>query len=112
VIACRFALSPTFLSPPSINATIEGVVRPPSAFGITTGSFPSITETQEFVVPKSIPIILLILFYLNFNNYFQIVSIAISIPKRNSIKETDKKGNNDLKIKKLTTKCHLFKTKI
>jgi predicted Zn-dependent peptidase len=31
-----------------------------SAFGITTGSLPSITETQEFVVPKSIPIILLI----------------------------------------------------
>jgi hypothetical protein len=28
---------------------------------ITTGSFPSITETQEFVVPKSIPIIFPIL---------------------------------------------------
>ena len=52
-------------------------------------------ETQEFVVPKSIPIILLIFFYLNFNNYFQILSIAISIPKRNSIKQTDKKGSYD-----------------
>ena len=41
------------------NATIEGVVLFPSAFVITTGSFPSITETHEFVVPKSIPIILL-----------------------------------------------------
>ena len=39
----------------------EGVVRFPSALGITTGSFPSITETQELVVPKSIPIILLML---------------------------------------------------
>jgi hypothetical protein len=39
----------------------EGVVLLPSALGITTGSLPSITETQEFVVPKSIPIILLII---------------------------------------------------
>ena len=31
VIAWRFAESPTFLSPPSINATIEGVVLFPSA---------------------------------------------------------------------------------
>ena len=66
VIACLFALSPTFLSPPSINATIEGVVLAPSALGITTGSFPSITETHEFVVPKSIPIILLICFIFKF----------------------------------------------
>jgi hypothetical protein len=29
---------------------------------MTTGSFPSMTETQEFVVPKSIPIILLIIY--------------------------------------------------
>jgi hypothetical protein len=38
------------------NATMDGVVLFPSAFGITTGSPPSRTETQEFVVPKSIPI--------------------------------------------------------
>jgi hypothetical protein len=38
-----------------VNATIDGVVRPPSAFGTTTGSPPSITDMQEFVVPKSIP---------------------------------------------------------
>ena len=35
----------------------EGVVRFPSLLGITTGSLPSITDTQELVVPKSIPII-------------------------------------------------------
>ena len=65
VTACLFAGSPTFISPPSTKAITEGVVRFPSAFGITTGSFPSMTETQELVVPKSIPIILLILFIFN-----------------------------------------------
>jgi hypothetical protein len=34
----------------------DGVVRDPSEFSITLGVLPSITETQEFVVPKSIPI--------------------------------------------------------
>jgi hypothetical protein len=57
VIACRFAGSPTFRSPFSVNATIDGVVLLPSLFGITTGSFPSITATHEFVVPRSMPII-------------------------------------------------------
>lgn len=57
VIACRLAGSPTFLSPLSMKATMDGVVRRPSLLGITTGSLPSITATQEFVVPKSIPII-------------------------------------------------------
>ena len=61
VTACRFAGSPTLISPPSTKAITDGVVRFPSAFGITTGSFPSMTETQEFVVPKSIPIILLMI---------------------------------------------------
>ena len=37
--------------------------------GVTTGSLPSITETQEFVVPKSIPIILLILYVLKFKKH-------------------------------------------
>ncbi|CAI8159364.1 MAG: Uncharacterised protein [Bacteroidota bacterium] len=66
VTAWRLAGSPTLISPPSTKAITEGVVRFPSAFGMTTGSFPSITETHEFVVPKSIPIILLIT-----NNIFQ-----------------------------------------
>jgi hypothetical protein len=37
VTACRFAALPTSRSPPLVNATIDGVVRPPSAFGITVG---------------------------------------------------------------------------
>ena len=63
VIACLLAGSPTFLSPfpSSRKATIDGVVLFPSLFGITTGSLPSITDTHELVVPKSIPIILLII---------------------------------------------------
>jgi hypothetical protein len=57
VIAWRFAGSPTLRSPFFKNATTDGVVRLPSSLAITTGSLPSITETQELVVPKSIPII-------------------------------------------------------
>ena len=38
-------------------AGIDGVVRLPSWLAITTGSPPCMTATQEFVVPKSIPII-------------------------------------------------------
>src|SRR3982074_599612 len=56
-MACRLATWPTNRSPVFVNPTTEGVVRPPSSFGITFGSPPSITATQEFVVPKSIPII-------------------------------------------------------
>jgi hypothetical protein len=48
---------------------IDGVVLFPSALGITTASLPSITETQEFVVPKSIPIILPIFNIFNFIVY-------------------------------------------
>ena len=43
-----------------VKATIEGVVRLPSLLGITTGSPPSITATHELVVPRSMPITLLI----------------------------------------------------
>ena len=57
----RFAGSPTFRSPFSVNATIDGVVLLPSLLAITTGSLPSITATQELVVPRSIPIIFPIL---------------------------------------------------
>src|SRR5882762_6200349 len=60
VIAWRFATAPTSNSPFLAKATTEGVVRPPSELGITTGSPPSMTATTELVVPKSIPIILLI----------------------------------------------------
>ena len=60
VMAWRLAGSPTLRSPPSMKAMMEGVVRFPSAFVMTTGSLPSMTETQLLVVPKSIPMILLI----------------------------------------------------
>src|SRR3954462_951112 len=61
VIAWRFAGSPTLRSPFLRNATTDGVVRRPSSLAITTGSLPSITATQLFVVPRSIPIIFPIL---------------------------------------------------
>src|SRR6266478_6485981 len=57
----RLATWPTRRLPSFANATTEGVVRPPSEFVITVGSPPSMTATTEFVVPRSIPIILLIL---------------------------------------------------
>ena len=57
VIACRLATWPTRRSPLLVNATTEGVVRPPSSLGITFGSPPSMTATTELVVPRSIPII-------------------------------------------------------
>src|SRR5438874_1270307 len=59
VTAWRFAACPTRRSPDSVNATIEGVVRAPSAFSMTFAVDPSITATHEFVVPRSIPITLL-----------------------------------------------------
>jgi hypothetical protein len=59
VTAWRFATWPTRRSPVLVNPTTEGVMRLPSGFVITTGSPPSITATTELVVPKSIPIILL-----------------------------------------------------
>jgi hypothetical protein len=55
VTACRLAAVPTSRSPLFVNATIDGVVRPPSAFGTTVGWPPSMTAMQEFVVPKSMP---------------------------------------------------------
>src|SRR5512145_1984650 len=57
VTACRFATCPTSRSPSLVNATTDGVVRPPSAFGMTTGSPPSMTATTELVVPRSMPMI-------------------------------------------------------
>src|SRR3989304_9376307 len=54
----RLATWPTRRSPDLAMATTEGVVRPPSALGMTTGSPPSITALAEFVVPRSIPIAL------------------------------------------------------
>ena len=55
VIAWRLATSPTRTSPVFENATTDGVVRDPSALGMTTGSPASRTETTELVVPRSMP---------------------------------------------------------
>src|SRR3954470_24118429 len=58
VTAWRLATVPTSRSPPCVNATTDGVVRPPSAFSITVGSPPSRTAMHELVVPRSMPIVL------------------------------------------------------
>src|SRR5882672_11036461 len=42
-------------------ATTEGVVRAPSEFSMTLGVLPSMMATQLFVVPRSMPMILLML---------------------------------------------------
>src|SRR3954447_2581784 len=55
-MACRLATWPTRRWPSSVNATTDGVVRAPSAFGITSALPPSIVAaTTELVVPRSIP---------------------------------------------------------
>ena len=63
VMAWRFAIMPTSRSP-SLNATTDGVVRAPSALGMTTGWPPSRIATHEFVVPRSMPMILPITVFL------------------------------------------------
>ena len=57
VTDCRLAGAPTSRWSSFANATTDGVVRPPSAFGITVGSPASSTAMHEFVVPRSIPIV-------------------------------------------------------
>jgi len=59
VTAWRLAAWPTRMSPFLVNATIEGVVRAPSELGMTTDSPASRTAMQELVVPRSMPMILL-----------------------------------------------------
>src|SRR3954453_23476436 len=60
VTAWRLATVPTRRSPPWVKATTDGVVRPPSEFSMTVGSPPSSTAMHEFVVPRSMPIVLAI----------------------------------------------------
>ena len=57
VTCWRFAGAPTSRWPSRPNATTDGVVRPPSAFGMTVGSEPSSTAMQELVVPRSMPMV-------------------------------------------------------
>ena len=66
VTCWRFAGGPTSRWPSFVNATTDGVVRPPSAFGMTVGSPPSSTAMQELVVPRSIPIVFAIERFLRF----------------------------------------------
>src|ERR1700722_3991674 len=54
-IACRRASWPTRRSPCGVNATTEGVVRDPSAFGITVDWPPCMAAITELVVPRSMP---------------------------------------------------------
>ena len=75
VIACLLATCPTILSPDLAKATTDGVVRPPSALAMTTGSPPSMTATQELVVPKSIPMIFAIII-----NPFRVIYVFSSQP--------------------------------
>src|ERR1700687_2174986 len=77
VTACRLATCPTSRSPALVMATTDGVVRAPSWLGITTGSPPCITATTELVVPRSIPIILLIA-AIPPERRFQLASAALS----------------------------------
>src|SRR3981081_1569480 len=56
--AWRRASVPTNRWPERVKATTDGVVRPPSALAMTTGSPPSITATTLFVVPRSMPTVL------------------------------------------------------
>src|ERR1044072_6674779 len=60
----RFATWPTRRSPLLVTARAGGVVRLPSALGITFASPPSMTATTLLVVPRSIPMILLTLLLL------------------------------------------------
>src|SRR5262245_35079775 len=61
VTAWRLAGAPTRRVPSGEKATTEGVRREPSRFWITFTSPPSITETTELVVPRSMPTILVCL---------------------------------------------------
>ena len=53
--ACRLAFCPTNISPVLLYATTLGVVRPPSAPGMTVAFPASRAATAELVVPRSIP---------------------------------------------------------
>src|SRR5450631_3449337 len=87
VTAWRLADCPTNTSPSFVKATIDGVVRSPSLFSITLGLPPSMMATQEFVVPRSMPIILPIVKTLSIiqtdDRYVgEVNAISIALPGR------------------------------
>ena len=51
-------VAPTSRSPSLAKPTTDGVVRAPSSLTMTVGLSPSMTETTELVVPRSMPMIL------------------------------------------------------
>src|SRR5438270_8731657 len=78
-MACRLATCPTSRSPVFVKPTTDGVVRPPSSFGMTLGSPPSMTATQELVVPRSIPIILAITGSFHFYKCFEFNVLTLAL---------------------------------
>src|SRR2546423_10673812 len=84
VTAWRLAGCPTSRSPSSVKATIEGVVRMPSAFSITFGVLPSITATHELVVPRSMPMTLPMVFI---SSRLRQVGRGLSAPDRGRVRE-------------------------
>src|SRR3954470_10193251 len=90
VTAWRLAGWPTRRSPSSVKATIDGVVRAPSAFSMTLGCVPSITATQELVVPRSIPITLPMAGSLTFKQTAEPLIAARPMADWNIINGTDR----------------------
>ena len=78
VTAWRLATVPTRRSPDWVKATTDGVVRPPSAFSMTVGSPPSRTAMHEFVVPRSIPMVLAILWGLLSSRVLNKISVKFA----------------------------------
>src|SRR5437773_11537995 len=78
-MACRLATCPTSRSPVLVKPTTDGVVRPPSSLGMTLGSPPSMTATQELVVPRSIPIILAITGSFHFYKCFEFNVLTLAL---------------------------------
>src|SRR5882672_1313446 len=84
--ACRFATWPTSLSPVLVNATTDGVMRPPSLLTITVGLSPSMVATAELVVPRSIPIAFAMTFYSFVPGSFARRCAVVALPYRKQFK--------------------------
>src|SRR5690348_9271259 len=81
VTACRRARVPTLTGPLCGQLTHDGIVRSPSAATIVRGTpFSSRTATQEFVVPRSMPMIRDTLFLLTHEPRQQALAFVRSLP--------------------------------
>ena len=67
---------------------IDGVVRMPSAFSITRALPPSITATQELVVPRSMPITFDMLYFLSSAGLTRPVKAPVGAPLCDGVKLT------------------------